>query len=166
MTLQATPASVATDDRVRTDGMVAAAAVPVFDAQRRLAGVIYGGNLLNRRIQLVDAIKPEVFPPQIFTDRRIGNVTVFQGDLRIATNVVTPDGARAVGTRLSREVYEKVLERGGTGRRRPSSSTIGTSRPTSRFATRTAADHRGLLRRSASGPVRRRTRHGDGHFPA
>lgn len=39
-------------------------------------------------------------------------MTLFQGDLRIATNVIRKDGTRAVGTRLSKEVYDKVLVEG------------------------------------------------------
>ena len=41
-------------------------------------------------------------------------MTIFQGDLRIATNVLAEDGSRAVGTRLSEAVYDEVLDRGGT----------------------------------------------------
>jgi two-component system NtrC family sensor kinase len=47
-------------------------------------------------------------------DKTIGTVTVFQGDLRIATNVLAADGSRAIGTRLSEAVYDEVLQRGGT----------------------------------------------------
>ena len=39
-------------------------------------------------------------------------MTLFLGDVRIATNVMLDAGTRALGTRVSREVYEKVLERG------------------------------------------------------
>ena len=40
-------------------------------------------------------------------------MTIFQGDLRISTNVKMDDGSRAVGTRLSESVCEAVLDRGG-----------------------------------------------------
>ena len=44
-----------------------------------------------------------------------GTATVFQGDTRIATNVMTPAGARAIGTKLAPgPAYEAVL-RTGTG---------------------------------------------------
>lgn len=112
--LQPTPAARPTDDQLRADGMVLGAAVPIRDREGKLAGVLSGGDLLNRRYALVDAIRQEVFPDETYGDQPKGNVTVFLGDLRIATNVVGADGARAVGTRLSAEVYDEVLQRGQT----------------------------------------------------
>lgn len=42
-----------------------------------------------------------------------GNVTFFQGDQRVATNIKTQDGARAVGTHLSPgPIYDTVLKNG------------------------------------------------------
>jgi signal transduction histidine kinase len=40
----------------------------------------------------------------------LGTVTIFQWDVRVATNVTLPNGNRALGTRVSAEVYDKVLE--------------------------------------------------------
>jgi two-component system NtrC family sensor kinase len=60
----------------------------------------------------VDAIKDQVFRGQRYEGRDAGTATIFQGDLRIATNVVREDGSRAVGTRLSAEVCSAVLDRG------------------------------------------------------
>ncbi len=70
------------------------------------------GESPNRRFEIVDAIKDEVFPSHLYQGEPAGNVTLFQGDLRIATNVTQRDGTRAVGTRLSKDVYDKVLVRG------------------------------------------------------
>lgn len=39
-------------------------------------------------------------------------VTIFEKDVRIATNVIMPDGQRAVGTRASKEVAHRVLKEG------------------------------------------------------
>jgi len=108
-----TQAARPTQDTVRREGMAVAAAVPLSDAEGRLLGVLYGGNLLNRRYDLVDAIKGDVFPHERYRGRDIGTVTIFQGDLRISTNVTMDDGTRAVGTRLSASVCEAVLDRGG-----------------------------------------------------
>ncbi|AVX20917.1 methyl-accepting chemotaxis protein [Carboxydocella sporoproducens DSM 16521] len=36
-------------------------------------------------------------------------VTIFQGDVRVATNVRRPDGSRAVGTKVSEKVRQEVL---------------------------------------------------------
>jgi len=114
MELVPTVASRSTDERFRDDGMMAAAAVPLLAKNGTLLGVLYGGNLLNRRDALVDSIRQAVFPMYLDSDKSIGTVTVFQGDLRIATNVLNDDGSRAVGTRLSEAVYDEVLQRGGT----------------------------------------------------
>ncbi len=111
-TLRPTQAARPTDDTIRTEGMVLAAAVPVLDADGRLLGVLYGGKLLDRRYTLVDAIRDEVFPDRHFEGRSLGAVTIFERDLRIATNVKLEDGSRAVGTRLSAEVHDEVLDRG------------------------------------------------------
>jgi two-component system, NtrC family, sensor kinase len=109
-----TPAARPTGDHVRCDGLVVAAVVPVHDEAGQLRAMLYGGKLLNRQYEVVDAIKRMVFPHEIYRGKDIGTVTIFQGDLRIATNVKMDDESRAVGTRLSARVCEAVLDRGGT----------------------------------------------------
>ena len=101
-----------TTDKVQTDGMVLAAAVPILDSEGTLLGLLYAGDLLNRRYEIVDSIRDEVFFGEAYEGREIGTVTIFQGDLRISTNVRNDDGSRAVGTRVSAEVAEEVLDRG------------------------------------------------------
>ena len=109
-----TPAARPTEEKHRSQGMVTAAAVPISDAEGHLLGILYGGDLLNRRYEIVDAIKAQVFSPQKYEGKDIGTVTVFQGDLRVSTNVTHEDGTRAVGTRLSEAVHQEVLVGGGT----------------------------------------------------
>ena len=104
-----TPAARPTTDTVRESGLVVMAAVPILSSAGEMLGLVYGGDLLNRRYGTVDRIKREVFPQQTYEGRDVGTVTIFQGDLRISTNVTREDGSRAVGTRLSDEVYQKVL---------------------------------------------------------
>ncbi|AJE02789.1 methyl-accepting chemotaxis protein [Geobacter pickeringii] len=41
-----------------------------------------------------------------------GTATIFLGDTRVSTNVLKPDGSRAVGTRLQGPAYETVLREG------------------------------------------------------
>ena len=48
-----TEAAPPTSELVRSDGMVAAVAVPVLNAQGHVQAVLYGGDLLNRRYEIV-----------------------------------------------------------------------------------------------------------------
>lgn len=91
--------------------MAIAAAIPVFE-EGDLIGVIYGGVLLNRNQEIVDTVRDTVFQQEIYKGRNIGTATIFFNDLRISTNVMTPEGKRAIGTRVSREVKERVLSKG------------------------------------------------------
>ena len=92
-------------------GMTLAAAVPVFEAGNFL-GVLYGGVLLNRSQEIVDRVRDTVFQQETYNGRSIGTATIFLNDLRISTNVVSPDGNRAIGTLASEEVGEHVLKEG------------------------------------------------------
>ncbi len=93
-------------------GMVIAAAAPIFDDKQDFIGVIYGGKLINRNYEIVDKVKNTVFQDEKYKGKDIGTATIFQKDLRISTNVKNLDGSRAIGTLVSKEVYEAVLERG------------------------------------------------------
>jgi len=92
--------------------MVLKAAAPVLGEKGKLLGVLYGGKLLNRNYALVDRIKSAVFGEVQYREKEIGTATIFQWDQRISTNVRIEDGNRAIGTCVSSEVYERVLENG------------------------------------------------------
>ena len=65
------------------------------------------GRVLDGDVELVDRIR----------DIAEGTATVFKGDLRVSTNVLLPDGRRAIGTHLAPGlVYDAVLGRGQTYR--------------------------------------------------
>ncbi len=91
--------------------MALASAVPVFD-DNDLLGILYGGVLLNRNQNIVDKVRDTVFQNEVYKGRNIGTTTIFFNDLRISTNVLTPDGNRAIGTRVSEEVKNRVLNEG------------------------------------------------------
>ena len=91
-------------------GLVIMAASAVTDATGEVQGVLYAGILLNRNHALVDQIRSVVFEDQNLNGRPVGTVTIFQWDVRVATNVILPGGNRALGTRVSAEVYDRVLE--------------------------------------------------------
>src|SRR4030043_55316 len=92
-------------------GMAIAAAVPVFEAGNFL-GVLYGGALLNRSQEIVDRVRDKIFQHEIYKGRSIGTATIFLKDIRISTNVLNPDGNRAIGTVASEEVTKHVLTEG------------------------------------------------------
>jgi len=92
-------------------GMLSGAAVPVVEGGR-LIGIIQMGSLLNGAIEEVDRIRDAVFENEYYKGKPVGTATIFMGDLRISTNVQDSHGRRAVGTRVSRDVAEHVLEKG------------------------------------------------------
>jgi signal transduction histidine kinase len=92
-------------------GMALKAAVPIWDGSQQI-GVVYGGVLLNQNDTLVDKIQQTLFLDRTYDGRPLGSVTVFQGDTRIATTLRNADSTRAVGTTVSSEVYDQVLEKG------------------------------------------------------
>ena len=64
--------------------------------------LLAGEHVLNGDFAVVDAIKALVG----------GTATVFMGDMRVSTNVMKPDGTRAIGTQLARTAaYQSVFER-------------------------------------------------------
>ncbi len=99
-------------EKEETSGMMIKAAAPVFDYNGNLIGILYGGTLLNRNYEIVDKIKDIVYRGETYRGKDIGTATIFQGDLRISTNVERKDGTRAIGTRVSKEVNNQVLVKG------------------------------------------------------
>lgn len=57
----------------------------------------------------MDTVRDTVFQNETYKGRGIGTATIFLKDARISTNVLTPDGNRAIGTLLSRQVRDHVL---------------------------------------------------------
>ncbi len=93
-------------------GLALETAAPILGRNDETAGILYGGVLLSRRYALVDTIRNSVFGSTSYKGKPVGTVTIFLWDVRIATNVIQADSTRAVGTRVSEEVYRTVLERG------------------------------------------------------
>lgn len=71
-----------------------------------------GGVLLNGAQWVVDRIDAVVYRDASLPLGSRGTATLFLGDARIATNVPLPQGGRALGTRVSQAVADKVLGRG------------------------------------------------------
>lgn len=110
----ATPNAAPDPRREETRGLVIHSAVPVFDEDGGLLGVLEGGMLPNQNLDLVDSLNQLVYRPNAVFPASYGTATLFLGDVRIATNVRLFAGQRALGTRVSRQVRERVLGQGRT----------------------------------------------------
>jgi two-component system NtrC family sensor kinase len=104
-----TPYAKQGDTMAGSSGMFLMAASPVRDRTGAIVGALYGGVLVNNGTALVDRIKSTLYETVSIGEANKGGSTIFLDDLRVATNVITPDNRRAIGTRLSAEVYRKVL---------------------------------------------------------
>jgi two-component system, NtrC family, sensor kinase len=94
------------------EAMVLEAVSPIVKPGGRIVGVVHLGMVLNRNDDFVDFVRSNIFTEATYKGKGLGTVTIFLGDVRIATNVVAPNGQRAIGTRVSAEVNEQVLQRG------------------------------------------------------
>ncbi|MFZ5910784.1 MAG: sensor histidine kinase [Chloroflexota bacterium] len=97
-----------------TSGLVLKAAAPIFGDKGNMIGVLYGGVMLNRNYGIVDKIKQTVFQNVEYKGKDIGTATIFLDDVRISTNVHDAKGTRAIGTRISEEVYNQTVIEGKT----------------------------------------------------
>jgi len=86
-------------------------AVPLFDSGKVVA-LLYGGFALNHNSRLVDSIRDTIFTTELHEGKPLGTVTVFLDGTRVSTNVLDSSGKRAVGTQVSNEVRQEVLEMG------------------------------------------------------
>ena len=148
-----TPAARPTTDALRSDGMVLAVAVPVLDCQGRLLAVLYAGDLLSRRHQIVDAIKREVFLQHGLRGPRHRRRDDFPGRSPHRTSLTFADGSARSGPGSAPPWATRCWSAAAPGPPPPWSSTIGTSPPPSRFAI-PPGSHRGPLRGHAPGAVR------------
>jgi signal transduction histidine kinase/HAMP domain-containing protein len=92
--------------------LILGAGAPILSKKGKLLGVIAGGVILNRNYGLVDKIKNLVFQKVPGKTEEVAVVTISLGDLRIATTYLDKQGNRAIGTRLSPGVSQKVLVEG------------------------------------------------------
>ena len=91
------------DSREGTAGLGLVSVSPVKDKDGNVTGAVLAMHLFNNDFTLVDRIKSVA---------GIDTVTIFLGDLRVSTNVMTEKGQRAIGTRVSQEVSDFVLDKG------------------------------------------------------
>ncbi|MCP4129556.1 MAG: HAMP domain-containing protein [bacterium] len=99
------------DKKYEERGMVLKAAAPIL-INNRVVGILYGAKLLNKNFDFVDELHDLAFKDEQFAELNMATATIFLDDVRISTNVKNTDGSRALGTRVSKEVYEQVFEQG------------------------------------------------------
>jgi two-component system, NtrC family, sensor kinase len=87
-------------------------ACPIVEPSGRVRALLYGGRVLNFNYDLVDKLRNAVFSEMDYKGKPRGTVTIFKNEVRVATNVLTRDGARAIGTKVSEAVRPIVLEQG------------------------------------------------------
>lgn len=107
--LEETPHARPSPKTEENRGMVFFSSVPVKSGGR-VVGALYGGRLINKDTKLVDHIQSTVFQNKMVQGLPSGSVTIFLNDARIATTVRLSNGNRAVGTRVSKDVADKVLD--------------------------------------------------------
>ncbi len=112
MALVETPHAASLKRRMEDQGLLLRAVVPVRNRSGGVAAVLDGGILLSRNFALVDAIRDLVYGPGSVPEGAWGAVTVYLGDVRVATNLPLREGERALGTLASDDVRRQVLEQG------------------------------------------------------
>ncbi|HWI41100.1 MAG TPA: cache domain-containing protein [Verrucomicrobiae bacterium] len=103
-----TPRAVPTTRDEERSGLFMMAASPLRDPAGRIVGALYGGVLINGNNSIPDRIRRIVYGGRD-GDEGKGFATLFLGDVRVATNVPDASGRRAIGTRMSQQVYERVI---------------------------------------------------------
>jgi DNA-binding response OmpR family regulator/HAMP domain-containing protein len=91
-------------------GMVLEAAHPLM-VETRVVGTLYAGILLNNNNFIVERISERLFKGEVYGEREIGYVTIYQGDVSISTTLKGKDGLPRVGRKASGKIREEVLEK-------------------------------------------------------
>ena len=113
--IQPTPRAIPQVRAAEDRGMVFLSYYPIWDQQGDVRAFLAAGVLVNGNFDFVDRLKGLVYGQGALAEDSLGTVTIFLGDVRISTNVPKELGApaqRAIGTLVSKEVHDQVLERG------------------------------------------------------
>ncbi len=103
------------DKTIEERGLVSRTVIPIHNQANDIIGFLDGGLLLNNSTGLVDTIRDLIYPSKQDVLRPVGTLTVFLDDLRVSTNVPLDSDdrlGRAIGTRVSDEVKQTVLQQG------------------------------------------------------
>jgi two-component system, NtrC family, sensor kinase len=95
-------------------GLVLMAGAPVMAGDGHILAVLCGGELLNRQTAMVDSIRSSLYRDEKYDGKDVAVLSIFLGDKRIATSATSISGQHAVGTLVSKDVYERVVLKGGS----------------------------------------------------
>jgi len=109
-----TPRAPPTTRKQEDRAMIIRVLQRVIDADDKAVALLEGGTLINSNFHVVDEIRDLVYGEGSLIEGSFGTVTVFLNDVRITTNVPSADKTRALGTRVSTEVRDRVLRDGET----------------------------------------------------
>ncbi|WP_018001200.1 ATP-binding protein [Paracoccus sp. N5] len=98
--------------QTETRGMVVQSVVAANRPDTGAPAIMVGGILLNRNLSVIDRINELIYRPDTLPPGAHATVSLFLGDMRISTNVTVAGGARALGTRASAIVRDRVLGQG------------------------------------------------------
>ena len=108
------------DGSIEKRGLVIRTLIPIFNKEGNLAWIVDSGIILNNSTFLVDRIRDLIYPEGDLASDNYGTVTLFLDDLRVSTNVPLHNDfankslnqGRAIGTSVSPEVKESVIQNG------------------------------------------------------
>ncbi|MFV0598010.1 cache domain-containing protein [Shewanella sp.] len=117
--LLATLRAQSPNKQVEDRGLLSRSLLPIPDLEGKVAWYLDGGVLFNRDTRIVDHIRDLVYDKGTLPERSIGTVTIFLDNIRVSTNVPlhffpqpNESQGRALGSLVSEEVREKVLNQG------------------------------------------------------
>jgi DNA-binding response OmpR family regulator/HAMP domain-containing protein len=91
--------------------MVFEAAYPLKQ-DSSVVGTLYGGILINGNTRIVDNISYRVFKGQVYAGKKVGFVTLYQGNKSISTTFHDKAGKPMLGVTADNRIHKDVLEKG------------------------------------------------------
>jgi DNA-binding response OmpR family regulator/HAMP domain-containing protein len=91
--------------------MVFEAAYPLMEGSK-VVGTLYGGILINSNSLTVDRISHRLFKGEVYRQKDMGFVTIFQGDKSVSTTLRGKDGMPLLGATADEQIRNSVLEKG------------------------------------------------------
>jgi two-component system, NtrC family, sensor kinase len=93
-------------------GLLIITGVPVRASNGSIAGVLCGGQLVNRQTAVVDRARSTLYRNEKYDGRDVAVLSVFLDDKRVATSATDFSGERAIGTLAAQDVYDRVVLKG------------------------------------------------------